>query len=93
MVDERDHPVLDGSEQASAESRLRGLLAQVRADALGGSDAQLEKLLRTRLEDAGITLSGRERDRLLAELRETTATGSSAGRSDDDGSRADDAPR
>ena len=71
MDDELNRPVLDGSEDATDDERLRGLLAQVRNDAAGGSDAQVEKLLDTRLTDVGISLSAEHRRRVLDELRTT----------------------
>jgi hypothetical protein len=69
MSDQQDHPVQDGAQEASDDLRLRGLLDQLRADAVGHNDAQIEKLLRTRLADTGIELDEEEIARLADELR------------------------
>ncbi len=70
MSNELNEPVLDGAGQAPEEARVRGILAQVRADTALYPEEDTQSLLRTRLADAGIVL---DIDRFQQLLREANA--------------------
>jgi hypothetical protein len=61
-------PIEDGHDDASDDSRLAGLVAQVRADYLLGTSTDAAGMLRTRLRDAGIELDDAEFDGLVARV-------------------------
>ncbi|MFP3466896.1 hypothetical protein [Leifsonia sp. SIMBA_070] len=74
MSSELDEPVLDGSERASEDVRLRGIVTQVRADSALHSEEEPERLLRTRLRDAGITISEDQMQGLLDDVKADATT-------------------
>lgn len=65
MTNELNEPILDGAAQAPETMRIRGILAQVRADTSLHPDMNTEDLLRTRLADAGITVNEHHLQQLL----------------------------
>ncbi|MRG59901.1 hypothetical protein GE115_08465 [Agromyces sp. CFH 90414] len=52
-----DAPVEDGSNEATREEQIRGILAQVREDVRMGHAHDEEALLRQRLDEAGIPIA------------------------------------
>jgi hypothetical protein len=53
----QDSPIQDGSDDASLEQKLAGLVAQTRADYLQGVTTDVAAHLQQRLIDSGIELS------------------------------------
>jgi hypothetical protein len=64
MTDEQNEPRMAGSTDANVTEKVEGLIAQVKADAPGVPEAELETLLRQRLDDAGLELDDAEITRL-----------------------------
>ena len=64
----QDSPIEAGHDDASDESRLSGLVQQVRADYALGTATDPALMLRTRLRDAGIELDDTQFDKLVAEV-------------------------
>ncbi|MET0976128.1 MAG: hypothetical protein ABWX82_10710 [Leifsonia sp.] len=61
MTDETtDAPVQDGSDEATRDEKLRGLVAQVQADVDGSAIDSASSELRRRLHDAAIVVSDEE---------------------------------
>lgn len=77
MTDDLDGPVLDGADRAPEDTRIRGILAQVRGDAASYDQHDIEQLLRDRLHDAGIAVDEERLQHLLAET-DAPATNDSA---------------
>lgn len=64
----QDSPVEDGSDDATIEEKLRGLVAQIRRDFHIGVSPDPEEDLRRRLGDSGIEISDDEFEKLLADI-------------------------
>lgn len=65
----QDSPIQDGSDDASIEEKLRGLVAQVRHDFHTGVSPDPDEDLRRRLGDSGIVLSDEEYAKQLADVK------------------------
>jgi len=66
----QDSPTQDGHDDATDRDRLAGLVAQVRADYLLGTTSDAAGMLRTRLSDAGVTVSDEDFDKLVATVEQ-----------------------
>ena len=61
-------PIEDGSEDASDQDRIDGLVEQTRADVAQGHVDNVRDALAQRLADAGVTVSVDEFEQLLARV-------------------------
>jgi hypothetical protein len=67
MADTQKEPIQPGSDDASRQQKIEGILDQVRSDARLGNAGDTDQLLRERLADAGLSLDEGE----LARIRGT----------------------
>jgi hypothetical protein len=67
---ELNHPVEDGSDDADENSRIDGIVEQVRQDIAIGNADDATALLRQRLDNAGIGFTEAELERLTARVSE-----------------------
>jgi hypothetical protein len=65
----QDEPIMSGSTEASQDSKVAGIVEQVRADMQQRSAQDSQLLLRQRLDEAGIQLSEDEISRLNADVQ------------------------
>jgi hypothetical protein len=71
MTDDMRHdPVEDGALEATDDERIAGIIEQVRADILLGTQIDAESLLRERLADAAIAVTDDQFVSLLADVNE-----------------------
>jgi superfamily II helicase len=63
--DMRQDPVEDGALEATDDERIDGIVEQVRADILVGTQSDVESLLRQRLDDAAVVVTDDQFVRLL----------------------------
>ncbi|MFP7762261.1 hypothetical protein [Marisediminicola sp. LYQ134] len=67
-INEQNHPIEDGSESASHEERLDGIVEQVTQDVRLGHTDDAAAELRQRLGDSGIELADSDFDRLVERI-------------------------
>jgi hypothetical protein len=65
----QDEPIMHGSTEASDESKVAGIVEQVRADVQLRDSEEPEPLLRERLDQVGIALTDERVAELVAEIR------------------------
>ncbi|WP_025155602.1 hypothetical protein [Leifsonia aquatica] len=65
----QDEPVMDGSTDAGTGEKVAGIVEQMRADMQLRPREDSEKLLRQRLEEAGIPLDDAEISRIAADVQ------------------------
>ncbi|MFP3464382.1 hypothetical protein [Leifsonia sp. SIMBA_070] len=65
----QDEPIMHGSADATDESKVAGIVEQVRADMQLRGSEDSERLLKQRLADAGIQLPQEEISRLVQEIQ------------------------
>jgi hypothetical protein len=65
----QDEPIMDGSTEATDESKVAGIVEQVRADVQLRSSEDTERLLRQRLDEAGLQVSDEEISRHVEDIR------------------------
>ncbi|MFF2052826.1 hypothetical protein ACFVU2_14585 [Leifsonia sp. NPDC058194] len=65
----QDEPVMDGSNEAGTAEKVAGIVEQIRADMQLRPREDSEKVLRQRLEDAGLHLDDAEISRIAAEVQ------------------------
>jgi hypothetical protein len=69
MADDVRHgPVQDGAREATDDERIAGIVDQVRADILLGTQSDVISLLRQRLDDAAVVVTDDQFVRLLAQV-------------------------
>jgi hypothetical protein len=69
MTDDMRHdPVQDGAREATDDERIAGIVDQVRADILLGTQSDVISLLRQRLDDAAVVVTDDQFVRLLAQV-------------------------
>jgi len=69
MADDGRHdPVQDGAREATDDERIAGIVDQVRADILLGTQSDVISLLRQRLDDAAVVVTDDQFARLLAQI-------------------------
>jgi hypothetical protein len=66
----QDEPIMNGSTEASDDQKVRGIVDQLTADLQLLPHEDSKKLLRQRLEDAGITLDDAEISRIADEVQQ-----------------------
>jgi hypothetical protein len=64
----QDGPIMDGSTEASDESKIAGIVEQVRYDMRLRLSDDTGTLLRQRLDDTGLQVSSEEFARLVADI-------------------------
>ncbi|MGN6425593.1 hypothetical protein [uncultured Leifsonia sp.] len=65
----QDEPVMDGSTEAGDDVKVAGIVEQLRADMQLRPQEDSERLLRQRLEDAGIVLDDAEISRIARDVQ------------------------
>jgi hypothetical protein len=65
----QDEPIMDGSLEAGRGEKIAGIVEQMRADMQLRPREDSERLLRQRLDDAGIQLSDEEISRIAADVQ------------------------
>lgn len=65
-MSEQNHPVENGSREASDEDRILGIVDQVRGDRAMHADQDVRRMLVDRLSDAGISVTDEQVDKLVA---------------------------
>ncbi|MET3566316.1 MULTISPECIES: hypothetical protein [Microbacteriaceae] len=65
----QDEPIMQGSTDATDESKVAGIVEQVRADMQLRGSEDSERLLKQRLDEAGIQLPQEEVSRLVHEVQ------------------------
>ncbi|WP_431279697.1 hypothetical protein [Leifsonia poae] len=66
----QDEPIMDGSTEAGEDARVQGIVDQLTADMQLRPQEDSEKLLRQRLQDAGIQLGDDEIHRIAASVQQ-----------------------
>jgi hypothetical protein len=66
----QDEPIMNGSTEAGDDQKVRGIVEQLTADMQLLPHEDGEKLLRQRLQDAGITLDDAEISRIAKEVQQ-----------------------
>lgn len=65
----QDEPVMNGSDDAGTGAKVAGIVEQMRADMQRLPREDSEKVLRQRLDDAGIQLDDAEISRIAADVQ------------------------
>ncbi|MGH1547791.1 hypothetical protein ACRAWB_00855 [Leifsonia poae] len=65
----QDEPIMHGSTEATDESKVAGIVEQVRADVQLRRQEDAEQLLRQRLGEAGLQVSDEEISRLVTDIQ------------------------
>jgi hypothetical protein len=68
--DVRGEPVQEGALEATDDERIAGIVEQVRGDITRGTEGDPVRLLRQRLDDAGVAVSDEQFEELVAEVLE-----------------------
>jgi hypothetical protein len=66
----QDEPVMDGSTDADVDQKVRGIVEQLTADMQLLPHEDSERMLRQRLQDAGITLDDAEISRIASSVQQ-----------------------
>jgi hypothetical protein len=65
----QDEPIMHGSADASDDAKVAGIVEQVRADMQLRGQEDSERLLKQRLDEAGLQLPQEEISRLVADIQ------------------------
>jgi hypothetical protein len=68
MAEFQSEPIEDGSEDASRDAKVDGIVDQVKSDAQLGNVDDIDRVLRERLDEAGISVDDAEFDRIRGTL-------------------------
>jgi hypothetical protein len=66
----QDEPIMDGSTEAEDDQKVRGIVDQLAADLQLRPQEDSERLLRQRLDDAGIVLDDAEISRIVTSIHQ-----------------------
>jgi hypothetical protein len=66
----QDEPVMSGSDEASRDEKVRGIVEQLTADMQLRPQEDSEKLLKQRFDDAGIAYDDAEVSRLARDVQQ-----------------------
>jgi len=66
----QDEPIMNGSTEAGHDEKVQGLIDQLKADLQLRPQEDAEKLLRQRLDDAGMSLDDDEISRIVTDVHQ-----------------------